>query len=381
MPKYRLFAPGPTPVSEAVRQAEAAPIIHHRTKAFEALFAEVRAGLKWLFQTKQDVLILASSGTGAMEAAIVNTLSPGDQVVVIDGGKFGERWWKLAQAYGIKTDIIKVEWGHAVDPGAVARRLAPGDKKAVLVQASESSTGVYHPIAELAKLTAKHPETLLIVDAISALGAVNLPFDAWKLDVVVAGSQKAFGMPPGMAFIALSEKAWQANAQSQLPKFYFNLKRERDAQVKNQTAFTPAISLVAALQAVLKGFQKEGLENLFKRHARLAEGIRAGVQAMGLELYAPGSPVNSLTAVKAPPNIDGQRIYKTLQDKFNLTIAGGQDEARGKIFRIAHLGDFDELDMTTLLAALEWCLADLGFTVKPGAGVARAIEIFRGLKT
>ncbi len=377
MRKYRLFAPGPTPVSEAVRQAEALPIIHHRTKDFEAIFKEVSEGLKWLYQTEQEVLLLASSGTGGMEAAIVNTLSPGDRVLVVDGGKFGERWGEICQAYGVETDIIPVEWGHAVDPSEVERRLKANPCRAVLVQASESSTGVYHPIEALAQLTRDRDETLLIVDAISALGAMNLPFDAWKIDVLVGGSQKAFGMPPGLAFIALSEKAWRATEKSQLPKFYYDLKREQKAQVKNQTAFTPAISLVTALRVVLQQFREEGLEALFARHARLAQATREGVQAMGLELYAPESPVNSLTAIKAPPNIDGQAIYKTLQEKFNLTIAGGQGKAKGKIFRIAHLGYFDELDMVTMLSALEWCLTELGFSVTPGAGVAKALEVFR----
>jgi serine---pyruvate transaminase len=374
--KYRLFAPGPTPVSEAASLAAAGPMIHHRTADFEKILGEVLEGLKWLYQTKQDVLILASSGTGAMEASVVNTLSKGDKVIVIDGGKFGERWWKIAQAYGLETDIIKVEWGHAVDPNEVEKRLEQGGYRAVFVQASESSTGVYHPIEELALICKARPEVHLVVDAISALGAVNLPLDDWGIDVLIGGSQKAFGLPPGLAFIALSEKAWKAAESATLPKFYFDLKREKASQTKNTTAFTPAISLILSLQEVLRTFKEEGLKNLFARHTRMAEAVRAAVQAMGLELYAK-DPVNSLTAIKAPDGLDGQKIYKTLQEKFNITVAGGQDQAKGKIFRIAHLGYFDELDMVTILGAIEWCLADLGFPVKSGAGVAKALEVFR----
>lgn len=378
MSKYRLFAPGPTPVADEISLTMAHPIIHHRTKEFEKIFAEVREGMKWLYQTSAEVLTLASSGTGAMEAAIINTLNAGDKVIVVDGGKFGERWWKLAQAHGIQTDVIKVEWGQAVDPKEIERRLAVGGYRAVFVQASESSTGVYHPIREIAALTKGRPDVLCVVDAISALGAVNLPMDAWGIDIMVAGSQKALALPPGLAFIALSAKAWKFAETSKSPKFYFDLKRELKNQQTNQTAFTPAITLILGLRKALEMLRKEGLENLFARHTRLAEATRAGMKALGLKLFAEKSPVNSLTAVRTPEGMDAQKVYKILQDKYNMTIAGGQDAAKGKIFRIAHLGWFDDLDMVTVISAVELALAELGHKFEMGSGVGAALKILKG---
>ena len=374
MMKYRLFAPGPTAVSEATSLAMARPILHHRTKEFEAVMAEVREGLKWLFQTKQEVILLASSGTGAMESAVTNLFSRGDRVVVVDGGKFGERWWKIAQAHGLETEILKVEWGKAVRPEAVAERLKGA--RGLLVQASESSTGVYHPIEQLAGLVKKEKDCLLVVDAISALGAVDLPMDRWGIDALIAGSQKAMALPPGLAFIALSDRAWARTEQGS-PRFYFDLRRERKNQESNQTAFTPAISLIFGLQETLQRLRGEGIPAIFQRHARLAEATRAGVRGMGLKLFAE-SPVNSLTAVCAPEGIDGQKVYQTLQEKYNLTIAGGQDAAKGKIFRIAHLGHYDDLDVVTVVAAVEWALADLGYKFEMGSGVREAMRVLHG---
>lgn len=378
MQKYRLFAPGPTPVSEATSLAMAQPLIHHRTQAFEKVLEEVRGGLKWLFQTSQEVLIFASSGSGAMEGAITNLLSKGDKVIVVNGGKFGERWGKICQAYGVLVDEVKVEWGQAVSPQVIADRLKKGGGyKAVFFQASESSTGVYHPVKEIAALTRGHPETLCVVDAISALGAMNLPMDEWGVDVLVGGSQKAFGLPPGLAFAALSVKAWGHAEKGTLPRFYFDFKKENKSLQKNQTAYTPAVSLLIGLAEVLRRFREEGLENLFNRHARLAKAMRAAMQALGLKLYAEKSPVNSLTAVMTPEGVDGQKVYKTLSEKYNMTIAGGQDQAKGKIFRIAHLGYFDDLDVVLAVAAVEWALADQGYRVEFGKGVAAAMEVLR----
>ena len=376
MKKYRLFAPGPTPVSEMTSLAMAQPIPHHRTEGFEKTVAEVREGLKWLFQTQNDVLILASSGTGAMEGAIVNTLSPGDRVIVVDGGKFGERWWKICKAYGVEADVIQVEWGQAVDPKVIQTRLAKGGTKAVFVQASESSTGTYHPIQEIAALT-KKTDCLCVVDAISALGAMNLPMDAWGIDILITGSQKALGLPPGLAMVALSNKAWKQAESSKLPKFYFDFKREKKNLEANTTAFTPAISLILGLVQVLREFRKEGLEPLFARHARLAEAVRSAMRAIGLKLYS-SSPVNSLTAVRTPEGIDAQKVFKILQTKHNMTIAGGQDAAKGKIFRIAHLGYFDDLDMVTVVGAVELALAELGHKFELGSGVGAALKVLRG---
>ncbi len=376
MNKYRLFAPGPTPVADEIALEMAGPIIHHRTKEFEKIVAEVRDGLKWLFQTKQEVMLLASSGTGAMESAIINTLNAGDQVIVVDGGKFGERWWKLAQAHGIKPEIIKVPWGEAVDPKEIETRLQTGKYRAVFVQASESSTGVYHPIREIAALTKGREDVLCVVDAISALGAVNLPMDEWGIDMLIAGSQKALSLPPGLAFIALSSKAWKFAESSKLPKFYFDLKRELKNIQTNQSAFTPAISLVIGLRKALEMMREEGLEQLFARHDRLARATREGMKALGLKIYAK-VPVNSLTAVQVPEGMDAQKIYKILQDKFNMTIAGGQDAAKGKIFRIAHLGWFDDLDMVTVVGAVELALAELGHKFELGSGVGAVLKVLR----
>ncbi len=380
MNKYRLFAPGPTPVSEETLLAMAQPIIHHRTEPFEKIVAEVREGLKWLFQTKNEVLILASSGTGAMEGSIVNTLSKGDKVIVVDGGKFGERWWKICKSYGVEADVIQVAWGQAVDPKVIEEKLEKGGYKAVFVQASESSTGTYHPIQELAALVKKKDDCLFIVDAISALGAVNLPMDAWGIDVLITGSQKALGLPPGLAMVALSDKAWKRTETSTLPKFYFDFKRELKNIQINTTAFTPAISLIIGLAQVLREFKKEGLENLFGRHTRLANATREAMKALGLKLYS-SSPVNSLTAVCTPEGIDAQKVFKILQTKYNMTIAGGQDAAKGKIFRIAHLGYYDDLDMVTVIAAIEWALAELGHKFQMGAGVGAAMASLKSARS
>ncbi|MBI2082938.1 MAG: alanine--glyoxylate aminotransferase family protein [Deltaproteobacteria bacterium] len=376
MKKYRLFTPGPTPVSEQASLAMAHPMIHHRTKVFEGIIQEVRDGLRWLFQTKQDVLLLASSGTGAMEGTITNLFSKGDRLIVVDGGKFGERWWKIGQAYGLETDIIKVEWGKAVVPQEIEKRLKSGNVRGVLVQASESSTGVYHPIREIAEIVRKYPNCLLAVDAISALGAINLPMDSWGIDVLLAGSQKGLGLPPGLAFVALSEKGWGFVEKSTLPRFYFDFKKEQKNLQKNQTAYTPAISLIVGLAEALRELKKEGLEELFGRHERMARATREGMKGLGLKLYAE-SPANSLTAVCSPDGMDAQKIVKHLQEKYNLTIAGGQDDAKGKIFRIAHLGYYDELDVVSVLAALEWTLTDLGYKFPMGSGVAAAMQALR----
>ncbi|RLA80825.1 MAG: aminotransferase, partial [Deltaproteobacteria bacterium] len=273
--KKQLFSPGPTPVPERVLLAMAQPLVHHRDPAYEEIFAEVREGLKYIFQTEQDVLVLASSGTGAMEAAIVNTLSPGDGVLVVRGGKFGERWGEICEAYGLRVVPLDVTWGEAVDPILVERTLeADPSLRAVLVQACETSTGVLHPVKELAELVRDREGTILVVDAISALGAVDLPMDRWGIDVMVTGSQKALMLPPGLGFIALSEKAWGFVERSTLPKYYFDLTKERASQRKNQSQFTPAISLVVGLREALRMIREEGLEGVFRRHELLAKATR-----------------------------------------------------------------------------------------------------------
>jgi aspartate aminotransferase-like enzyme len=369
--KIRLLTPGPTPVPERLSLRMARPIVHHRSPEFEAVFARVREGLQWLYQTKEDVLVFASSGTGAMEAAFVNFLRKGDSVVVVDGGKFGERWAKFAKAYGVNAVTLKCEWGTAVDPAAVDRALRENPAiKAVFVQANESSTGVYHPIKELAQVTAK-TGAILVVDAISALGAMSLPMDEWGIDVLVSACHKALALPPGIAFLAAGEKAWRLNETADLPRFYFDVKRERENQRKNQTAWTPAIALVEGLDESLQMFREEGLEACFARHGRLARAARAGMQALGLTLYSK-SVSNAMTTVLAPDGVDSEKLVKHLFARYGIKLVGGQDAAKGKIFRIAHLGYFDEFDMLVVIGAIERGLHDLGAKIQLGAGLAAA---------
>ena len=375
--KYYLLAPGPVPVPPKVLAAMSEPIIHHRAPAFVKVLEEVRGGLKFLFQTKNEVLILASSGTGAMEGAVTNTLCKGDTSLVVRAGKFGERWAEICEAYGVKPICIDVPWGQAVDPKLIAQELEKNPAiRAVFIQASETSTGVMHPIREIAEIVKKYDNTLLVVDAISGIGVFDLPVDKWGLDVVVSGSQKAFMLPPGLAFVTLSDKALSFVEKSDIPKYYFNFKKELKKLVKdNETNFTPAVSLIMGLRESLNMIKEDGLEKVFKRHARLADATRAAAKALGLELYAPDSPSNAVTAIKAPAGIDGQKIVKILRDKHNITIAGGQSEAKGKIFRIAHMGYLDAYDIIMVVSALEMTLKELGVSVEMGKGVKAAAEI------
>jgi aspartate aminotransferase-like enzyme len=351
-------------------------MIHHRSDDFEPVVASVREDLKWLFQTTQDVMIVASSGTGGMEGAVSNFLSPGDRAITINGGKFGERWTKLCQSYGVQTEEIKVEWGRAVKPEQVAQLLKKDPSiKAVFVQASESSTGVAHDVKALGEVVRNYPETLLVVDAVSAMGVFDLKTDGWGLDVVVTGSQKALMLPPGLAFVSVSEKAWRQLEKAKCPRFYFNLKRERENLKKNTTAYTPAISLILGLQETFRMIKPEGLEGIFDRHKRLARATREAMKAMGLTLFPKESPSDALTAVSAPEGYDGQVIYKNLRDKYGITTAGGQDHLKGKVFRISHMGYADTFDVITAVAAVEMVLKGMGHPLKLGSGVAVAQEI------
>lgn len=376
MLKRYLLAPGPTPVPPEVLLAMARPMIHHRAPEFDKLFAEVRDGLKWLFQTKNDVLILAASGTGGMEGSVSNFLSPGDKALTINGGKFGERWTKLCKTFGAQVTEIKVEWGHAVNPQMVADALKkdPGIK-AVYVQASETSTGVAHDVKTLAQIVKAHGDTILVVDAITALGVFDIKMDDWGIDVLITGSQKALMLPPGLAFVSVSDKAWQLAEKAKNAAFYFNFKKERENQQKNQTAYTPAVSLIIGLQEVIKMFKAEGLDAVFGRQAAMAHAMREGVKAAGLALFPKESPSDALTAISAPEGIDGQAVYKNLRIQYGITAAGGQDHLKGKIFRISHMGYMDRFDVITAVAAIEMVLKGLGHSVKLGSGVAKAQEL------
>lgn len=376
MLKRYLLAPGPTPVPSEALLAMAMPIIHHRSPDFLPVLDAAKNGLKWLYQTKNDVLILCSTGTGGMVGAVNNFFSHGDKVLTVNGGKFGERWTKICKAYGLQAEEIIVEWGYAVKPETVEAKLKNDPSiKGVFVQASETSTGVYHDIEALAKVVKKYENTILIVDAISAIVAHDLRMDEWGIDVMIGGSQKGVMLPPGLAFVGISEKAWKFSEKSKCPRFYFNFKKERENLAKNQTNFTSPVTLIIGLNESIKLLQKEGLENIFKRHERLANATRAAVKALGLELYPKESPSNSVTAVCAPAGIDGQAIYKNLMEKYGITAAGGQDHVKGKIFRIAHLGYADTFDVITAIAGLEMVLKGMGHPVKLGAGVAAAEEL------
>lgn len=373
--KYRLMAPGPTPVPEEVLTEMANPILHHRTPGFEKIVQSVQEKLKWLYQTTNDVIVLASSGTGAMEACLANVCRRDDRILVANAGKFGERFGKIAKAYGIHEEMIPVEWGHAVDPNVISEKLEQENYRAVCVQASETSTGVAHPIQKIAQIVSKHPDTILIVDAITALGVIDLPTDEWGIDMMVCGSQKALMLPPGLATVSVSNKAWQMMEDSDLPKFYFDLRAERKALHKNTTAYTPAVSLMIGLNKGLEMMQEEGLKNMFARHEKMAQGIRNAAQAIGLKLFAPEAPSNSVTAIYSPDGIDSGKIVKGLRDNFNMTIANGQDDAKGKIFRIGHLGYYDILDMVSVWSAVEKTLSDLGYKFELGKGVAEIIKV------
>lgn len=373
--KRYLLAPGPTPVPHEVVAAMSAPIIHHRTPQFSALFAEVQGELQALFRTAGEVMILAASGTGAMEAAITNLLSPGDEAIIVSGGKFGDRWTQLCAAYGVLPHEIAVEWGEAVEPAAVLSALdAHPEARVVLMQATETSTTVLHPVEEIAALT-RTRDTLLVVDGITAIGVLDIPMDRWGIDVLLTGAQKALMLPPGLALVALSPRAWERTRRARLPRFYFDLAREREAMVRKTTAWTPAIGLVVGLRAALKLMREEGLAQIFARHARLAAATRAGLTGLGLQLLAPRAPSPAATGVWVPDDVDGTQLVRYMRDEMGVTVAGGQDRLKEKIVRIAHVGHAGAFDVIVGIAALEMALSRLGHPVRFGQGVGAAQAI------
>lgn len=377
MRKYHLLAPGPTPVPPEVLEAMARPLMHHRTKDFEALFEEVRDGLSWLYQAGGDVITLAASGSGGMEATVANLLSPGEKALIVEGGKFGERWVEICTAYGVETDVLSVEWGRSVSVDEVEARLKAGGHRALFVQASETSTGAKHDVQKIAETVRRvSPDTLIGVDAITALGVYDIRPAEWDLDAVITGSQKALMLPPGLAFVWLSGRAWAAAEASRSPRYYFDLRIERKSQAKNTTAWTPAISLVAGLKVALDMMRKEGLENIFGRHARLAAGTRAAFSALGLEIFPKDLLSESVSAVSVPEGVDGKAVPRLMQSEQGITIAGGQGHLTGKIFRIGHMGYVDESDVLTAIGGLEVVLAGLGHELTKGAGLAAAQEEF-----
>jgi len=378
--KTYLLTPGPTQVPESVLATQAKQILNHRTPQFMSVVENVRQGLKYLFQTKHDVMLVSASGTGAMEASVVNVFRRGDKVVTINGGKWGDRWTKISKAHGLNVVEIMVERGTAVDLTQFEEVLAANpDARGVLFQACETSTGVVMPTREICALVRQRPDCISVCDAISALGAIDLPMDDWGIDVLLTGSQKALMLPPGLGCVALSEKAWKFNETADLPRFYFDLAKERKAIQKNQTAWTPAISLVVGLQESLRMIKEEGLHSVFKRHELFAKATRNAIKAMGLEVFAKDAFSNSVTAVKVPAEIkDGKLVPKTMRDKFGVTIAGGQDELEGKIFRLTHLGYVDRFDILVGIGALELTLHELGYTKFTfGAGTGAVLQAMK----
>ena len=376
MRKNYLLTPGPTPLPPEVCEAMARPIIHHRTPQFQAVLKEASEGLKYVFQTVNDVFILASSGTGAMEAALINLLSPGDTALTVQGGKFGERWTELCRAYGITPEVIDVEWGRAVEPLEIQKRLKANPKiKAVFTTLCETSTGVANDIEAIGKVV-KDTATVLVVDAISGLGAIDLKTDGWSCDMVVSGSQKGLMLPPGLGFVSVSPKAMKLTESSKCPKYYFDLKEAKKAYDKTDTPFTPAITLIIALNESLKMMREDGLENIFYRHKKMAQATRSAVKALGLELFAPTASSDVVTAVKVPAGVDGEKLVKIMRDNYGVTIAGGQSELKGKVFRIAHMGFIEEFDIIVGISCLEKVLSTMGYRFSLGAGVKAAQEVF-----
>ncbi|HEY9691319.1 MAG TPA: alanine--glyoxylate aminotransferase family protein [Oculatellaceae cyanobacterium] len=377
--KLMLMIPGPTPVPEQVLLAMAKHPIGHRSGEFSKIMAEVTENLKWLHQTQNDVLMLTVSGTGAMEAGIINFLSPGDRVLVGSNGKFGERWVEVCGAYSLNVDPVTTEWGKPLDPEQFREKLEADTEKqikAVIITHSETSTGVINDLETINRHVKAHGEALIIVDAVTSLGAANVPIDAWGLDVVGSGSQKGYMIPPGLGFVSVSPKAWEAYEKAKLPKYYLDLKPYRKNAAKNTTPFTPPVNLIIGLQAALQMMKAEGLESIFARHQRQMNATREAMKALGLPLFAPdgaGSP--AITAV-APTIVDAEQVRSVMKKRFDIVLAGGQDHLKGKIFRIGHLGFVSDRDILTAVGSLEATLIELGhegFT--SGAGVAAAAKV------
>ena len=377
--KLMLMIPGPTPVPEQVLLAMAKHPIGHRTADFSNIIAEVTQGLKWLHQTSSDVLILTASGTGAMEAGIINFLSPGDRVLVGSNGKFGERWAEVAEAYGLNAEIIKAEWGQPLDPENFREKLEADTEKqikAVIITHSETSTGVLNDLETINRHVKAHGEALIMVDAVTSLGAVNIPMDAWGIDVIASGSQKAYMIPPGLGFVAVGPKAWEAYKTAKLPRYYLDLGKYRKEAAKNTTPFTPPVNMFFGLQVTLQMMKAEGLENVFARHKRLMTTTRAAVKALGLPLFAADDAASpAITSVMPPESVDAQKVRTLMKKRFDIALADGQDHLKGKIFRIGHLGFVSDRDILAAISSLEAVLRELGHEgYTPGAGVAAAAK-------
>ncbi len=379
--KLMLMIPGPTPVPERSLLALAKHPIGHRSGEFSQIFAEVTEKLKWLHQTTNDVLILTASGTGAMEAAIINFLSKGDRVLVGENGKFGQRWGDICDAYGIKAERIKAEWGQALNPEVFREKLETDREKtikAVIITHSETSTGVLNDLATINRHVKAHGEALIIVDAVTSLGATNVPVDEWGLDVVGSGSQKAYMIPPGLGFVAVSQRAWEAYKKADLPRYYLDLGKARKDAQKNTTPFTASVNMIVALRESLQMMQEEGLANIFARHRRHCIATRNGIKALGLPLLTQDHCASPAITAVAPVTVDAEKVRSVMKKNFNIALAGGQDHLAGKIFRMGHLGYVSDRDILTAIGALEATLQILGYDFTPGAGLQAAIGAIHG---
>ncbi len=377
----RLFTPGPTQIPEQVINAMSRPMQHHRSPEFKELFREVTAQLKAFFQTEHDVLILTSSGTGGMDACVVNLLKQGETVITVEGGKFGQRWGQICRAYGLNVISLEVEWGDAIDPGEVeAAVLEHPDVAAVFLTHSETSTGVAFDVRAIAEKVRQHSDALVVVDGITSVGVLPFYKDEWHIDVCVSGSQKGVMIPPGLAFVALNDRAWQRAENSNLPRYYFDFLRARKALQSANTPWTPAITLMLGLHASLSMILDKGLEYFWDKYERLAFATREGARAIGLELFAK-KPSSALTAIKIPPGIDGKQFVELLRTRYGVTVAGGQEHLKGKIFRVAHMGYYDHLDMVAFASAMEMALHDLGWQFELGKAVATVQAAYMNGKT
>ena len=375
--KERLFTPGPTPLLMEAQLRALTMTLHHRTDAFRALMRETLDSLKYYFNTKNDVIVFASSGTGAMEGAVSNLLSPGDRVLIGTAGKFGERWVQLAKAYGIESVVVEAPYGHTVPISEMKKQLESGGAfRAVFIQATESSTGVRNDVESLGKAVSALPDCCYVVDAITGLGTTDLRPDEWGIDILIGGSQKATMIPPGLAFASISDKAAKAMEKSKLPRYYFDYLKERKSLAKGESSYTPATSLVVCLHAALNYIKELGRENLIGNAALLAEATREAAIALGLTNFAVGPPANAVTAINAPPGIESTKVVKEIRSRFGVILTDGQGSMKGQMFRIAHLGYYDFLDLIAVLGALEMALLKLGHKVELGSGVRAAQQVY-----
>jgi aspartate aminotransferase-like enzyme len=377
--KHMLMIPGPTPVPEKVLLALSKHPIGHRSGEFSQIMAEVTQNLKWLHQTQNDVLVLTVSGTGAMEAGIINFLSPGDRILVGSNGKFGDRWAAMSAAFGLEVEKITADWGKPLDTEPFREKLSADTEKkikAVIITHSETSTGVLNDLETINRHVKEHGEALMIVDAVTSLGAVNLPVDEWGIDVVASGSQKGYMIPPGLGFVSVSPKAWEAYKTAKLPRFYLDLGKYSKTAAKNSNPFTPPVNLVVALQAALRMMQAEGLESIFARHQRLMRATREAVKALSLPLFGPDEAASPAITAVAPVSVESEQIRAVMKKRFDISLAGGQDDYKGKIFRIGHLGFVSDRDILAAIGALEATLRELGYeSMTPGAGIAAAARV------